>query len=220
MIQALNLLPVDAVLFDFDGTIINSYPGIQEAFDRAYFVTYSIANTVSVRPFIGPPIGKILQSVNDESDEKEINSFVSSFKKVYDTETFKLSVLYTGIIELLEVLFRNDIKMYIVTNKREKATKLIANYLQIENFFSGFYCSDTKEKYTSKADIVKDVLEVEKLDNEKCVFVGDTSQDENSAVENSIPFVYAAYGYGDLQGIQRTIEHPIETLNFINHQKK
>jgi phosphoglycolate phosphatase len=220
MTEVLDLLDVDAILLDFDGTIIDSYPGIQEAFDKAYFMTYARANNVSIKPFIGPAISQILQCVNNETDVQKIEAFIRSFKNIYDTDTYRSSVLYAGIFELLEILFRAGIDLFIVTNKRGKATELIARYLEIEHFFSGFYCSDSKEQYSSKAEIVKDVLEVEELDSAKCIFIGDTSQDENSALQNNIPFVYAAYGYGDLQGIQRTIQHPIETLNFINYLKK
>jgi phosphoglycolate phosphatase len=211
----LKLLNVDAVLLDFDGTVIDSYPGIQQAFDEAYFLTYSVANELSIQSFIGPPIDRILVNVNNETSAEKVALFVTFFKNRYDTECYKSSVLYDGLKELLQQLFEKGIKLFIVTNKREKATRLITNYLEIDHFFSGYYCSDSKENYTSKSDIVKDVLEVEKLDSSKSVLVGDTEQDQISAQHNNIPFVYAAYGYGNLQKIERTVQTPLEILNFI-----
>lgn len=213
----MDLLNIEAVLFDFDGTIIDSYPGIQKAFDKAYFSTYSVHNIVSIEPYIGPPIDKILANVNNETNFEKIASFVSSFKTIYDTEGFKFSVLYEGMRELLEELFKNGVRLFIVTNKREKPTRLITGYLGIANFFSGYYCSDSKSEYSSKAAIVEDMLQVERLNPTNCVLVGDTVQDEVAAKQNNIPFVYAAYGYGKLPGIERSVQSPVETLNFINY---
>lgn len=215
----MELLNVEAVLFDFDGTVIDSYPGIQQAFDEAYFLTYAEVNNVSIQPYIGPPIDKILANVNNETDPDKIASFVSYFKNRYDTETYKSSVLYDGMKELLDGLYNNNIRLFIVTNKREKPTRLITDHLGIAQFFSGFYCSDSKEQYSSKAVIVNDLLAVESLDNKKCVLVGDTSQDEAAASQNDVPFVYAAFGYGNLHQVERLVNEPLEIFKFIKYIK-
>lgn len=210
----------EAVLFDFDGTIIDSCPGIQKAFDKAYLKIYSVENKLSVQPHIGPPIGKILSSVNGETDPEIINSFINFFKEDYDTESYKSSVLFEGMKDVLKELYDNDVKIFIVTNKREKATKLIAKYLHIDDFFSGIYCSDSKSHYSSKAMIVNEIIENEKLQKENPVLVGDTQQDESAARENNIEFIYAAYGYEKLKGDHKTIFAPQQILNFINLKVK
>jgi len=211
-----NLLQVEAVLFDLDGTIIDSYPGIQKAFDNAYFTMYSVENKTSIKPFIGPPIPVILGKVNGETNDDKIEEFVKLFKNSYDTENFKLSVLYQGMKELLEDLRNKGIKLYIVTNKRQKPTELITKYLNIEHYFCALYCIDTNNGYSSKAEMVKDVLVVEGLSSDKCVLIGDTYQDENSAKPNNITFIYAAYGYGDVSKAGISICEPLDTLKFIN----
>ncbi len=210
------LLKVEAVLFDLDGTVIDSYPGIQNAFDNAYLKVYSVTNKISIRPFIGPPIHQILVKVNGESNENKMEEFVNLFKHCYDTEDFKLSVLYNGMRELLDYLFKRGIKLFIVTNKRQKPTELITKYLNIEHYFCALYCIDSKEGYYSKAQMVKDVLGAEGLSSDKCVLIGDTYQDEISAKPNNITFIYAAYGYGDLSEVNR-ISKPLDTLKFINN---
>lgn len=208
---------VEAVLFDLDGTIIDSYPGIQKAFDNAYRKLYSAENRISIKPFIGPPVPVILAKVNGETGEKKIVEFVKLFRDSYDTEDFKLSVLFEGMKELLESLKNKGIKLFIVTNKRRRPTELITKYLSIEHYFCALYCIDSNKGYASKAEMVKDLLEVEGLRSEQCVLVGDTCQDENSAKPNNITFIYAAYGYGNLNKVDRSIKTPLETLNFINN---
>jgi len=213
----LDSLKTEAVLLDLDGTVIDSYPGIQKAFDNAYLKLYSIANKTSIRPFIGPPIPKILVKVNGETNDNKIAEFFTLFKDCYDTEDFKSSVLYIGIRELLENLCYRGIKLFIVTNKRQKPTELITKYLNIEHYFCAFYCIDSKRRYSSKAEMVKDILEAEGLSSSKCVLIGDTKQDKVSAELNNITFIYAEYGYGDLIKVDRSITEPLDTLKLINN---
>ncbi|MEJ7682703.1 MAG: hypothetical protein WKG06_33565 [Segetibacter sp.] len=69
----------------------------------------------------------------------------------------------------------------------------------------------------SKAEMVKDILEVEGLSSSKCVLIGDTYQDKISARPNNITFIYAAYGYGDLIEVEKSINEPLDALKFINN---
>ncbi|HEX8279523.1 MAG TPA: HAD hydrolase-like protein [Segetibacter sp.] len=213
----MNLSQVEAVLFDLDGTVIDSYPGIQKAFDNAYLKLYSVTNQTSIKDFIGPPMPLILARVNGETDNNKIERFVKLFKDSYDAEDFKLSVLYKGMKELLEDLYNRGIKLFLVTNKRQKPTELITKYLNIEHYFCALYCIDSNKGYPSKGEMVKDILEVERLSSNKCVLIGDTYQDEISAKPNNITFIYAAYGYGSLSNVDRSISQPLETLKFINN---
>lgn len=209
---------VEAVLFDLDGTIIDSYSGIQSAFDRAYSSVYHKENAVSIKALIGPPIQKILYNVNGEVDSNTINAFVSFYKKYYDSEEYKRSVLYSEIEELFKELANRGIKMFVATNKRKNATELILSYLSLSHYFCRVYCPDSNiSNYSTKVEMVKDLLEKEDLKPESCFLVGDTAQDEIAAKENKIPFIYASYGYGKLIDIEKKISKPMEVLRFINN---
>jgi phosphoglycolate phosphatase len=213
----LKVSDLKTVLFDLDGTIIDSYPGIQQAFDNAYYKVYKVRNTTSIKSLIGPPIPKILFNCNGETDEDTINLFVNHFKECYDTEDLKCSVLYDGIPELLEELQSRQVRMFIVTNKRERPTKLIMQFLNLENYFCGFYCSDNKAHYPSKELMVQDLLKIESVEPRHSILVGDTLQDKRAACFNKVSFVYAAYGYGTLEDIECKVEKPLEILNLINY---
>ena len=205
------------MLFDLDGTIIDSYPGIQKAFDNAFYKVYNVRNTTSIKSLIGPPIDKILFNCNGETDPDKIDLFVNQFKECYDTEDLKCSILYDGVRELLQELQRKQVRMFIVTNKRERPTKLIMEFLNLENYFCDFYCSDSKGIYSSKELIVQDLLKIETVAPSDSILVGDTLQDKRAASYNNVSFVYAAYGYGALEDIEYKVEKPLEILNLINY---
>lgn len=210
-------MKVENVIFDLDGTIIDSYPGILNAFNSAYKKLYGIDNNVDLKPHIGPPLREILTSVNGETDKEKLERFALLFKEQYDNEDFKLSVLYEGMNVLLKHLHQAGIKIFLATNKREKPTRLIAKYLFENDYFCGIYCSDLENKnYASKVEMVRDLIENENLKPETTVLIGDASHDEEAAKQNNIAFIYAAYGFGNLEGIEKTILNPSETLNFIN----
>jgi phosphoglycolate phosphatase len=205
------------VLFDLDGTVIDSYPGIQKAFDNAYLKVYKVSNTTSIKSLIGPPIQKILFSCNGETNEETINLFVNHFKECYDTEDLKHSVLYDGVRELLQELQRKQVKMFIVTNKRERPTKLIMEFLNLDNYFCDFYCSDNKAVYPSKELMVQDLLKMETVEPSASILVGDTLQDKRAATFNNVSFVYAAYGYGALDDVEYMVDKPLDILNLIKY---
>lgn len=210
-------MEVDAVLFDLDGTIIDSYAGIQSAFDIAYLHVYGKPNTTSIKSIIGPPIGEILVRLNQEQDVQKVDEFIEVFKHHYDSLEFKKSTLYEGMNEVLIRLNEAGIKLYIATNKRLAATKLILNYLNIINHFSGVYSSDSKSPaYSSKEVMVADILKTENLQASNTVLIGDTYQDEIAAKFNGIKFIYADYGFGNLSAPQFRISKPLEALSFIN----
>jgi phosphoglycolate phosphatase len=213
----LRVADLKTVLFDLDGTIIDSYPGIQKAFDNAYYKVYNVRNTTSIKSLIGPPIHQILFNCNGETDPDTIDLFVNHFKECYDTEDLKCSVLYDGIPELLQELQSKQIRMFIVTNKRERPTKLIMEFLNLENYFCDFYCSDNKGVYPSKELMVQDLLKIETVEPSHSILVGDTLQDKRAASFNNVSFVYASYGYGTLENLECKVGKPLEILNLINY---
>ncbi len=115
--------------------------------------------------------------------------------------------------ELLKQLTTRGIKLYIATNKRSNPTSLILNYLSFQTYFNRIYCSDTNGKtYASKIEMVKDILEKEKLKPRNTILIGDTYQDQIAAKQNEITFIYAAYGFGNLESVEKTIDRPLEAL--------
>lgn len=209
-------MPVRNILFDLDGTVIDSYPGIQAAFNHAYVKLYGAPCSHDIRAFVGPPIKNIFAEISGEKDASKVELFAGHFQSEYDTDHYRKSELYPGMTDLLKQLSDKGMQLYIATNKRIKPTLLILDYLDIAPYFKAVYSADsTQPSYKSKVEMVAAILENESLNPAETLLIGDTHHDQEAAERNNIGFIYAGYGFGALTGIDKTIDHALQTLNYI-----
>jgi phosphoglycolate phosphatase len=186
------------ILFDLDGTLIDSAPGIEESFNKAYLKIYNKECPQIITTFIGPPLEQILTLINGETNLETIKLFVDEYKHHYDNEGFKKSVLYDGVESVLKILFENKLNLFISTNKREKPTKLILEYLSIGKYFTEIYCPDILEiKFKNKTELISYILLNNSLQLNETLLIGDTLHDGIAAEANKIDFAIVEYGYGE-----------------------
>jgi phosphoglycolate phosphatase len=204
------------ILFDLDGTLIDSAPGIEASFYKAYLKVYNKVCPKNISTFIGPPIDQVLTAVNGETNLETINRFVEAFKKHYDTEGFKKTRLYDDVEIVLDILLKNKLNVFIATNKRVKPTKLILEYLSISKYFNDIYCSDIVEsKFKNKTELIAHILNTNYLELSKTIMIGDTMDDGISAYEKNIAFVFANYGYGKYDKFKFKINSIKELFDFL-----
>src|SRR5215213_6656233 len=103
---------VENILFDLDGTIIDSYPGIQSSFSYAYEKLYNKPCVYNIRSHVGPPLKEILTSISGETKSDRLDSFIGYFQEKYDSEHYKVCELYEGITELLKYLSGIGINLF------------------------------------------------------------------------------------------------------------
>lgn len=198
------------ILFDLDGTLIDSAPGIVKSFSFSYNKIYGVECSKDIKSLIGPPINEVLFAVNGETDSTVIKEFLDAFKLHYDNEGFKKSQLFENVSEVLKSLLNNNLELYIATNKRKKPTNLILEYLNLDQYFKGVYCPDSFEFiFENKTKLVQDLLTSFTLEKSESLFVGDTSHDGIAAEANGLDFALVEYGYGNY-------ENPTYTINNIN----
>ena len=203
-------------LFDLDGTLIDSAPGIEASFYIAYLKVYNTACPKNIRTFIGPPIDQVLKRVNGESNLEIINYFVDTFKQHYDTEGYKKSKLYDDVKWVLDFLLENKLNIFIATNKRLKPTKLILEYLSIGKYFNNIYCPDIlKEKFKNKTELICHLLKTNSLLLNETIMIGDTIHDGIAADENKLDFAFVEYGYGQYESSKYKLNNIKQIINIL-----
>lgn len=203
-------------LFDLDGTLIDSAPGIEASFYFAYLKVYNKECPKKITTFIGPPIDQVLTTVNGETNLEIINRFVDAFKQHYDSEGYKNSKLYDDVESVLEILLKNKSKTFIATNKRVKPTKLILECLSIGKYFHAIYCPDILEyKFKNKTDLIAYILRINSLLLSETIMIGDTMHDGLAADENKLDFALVEYGYGEYEKSKYKLKHFKQLINIL-----
>ncbi len=203
-------------IFDLDGTIIDSFPGIQHSFEVAYEKALSKPCSIDIKALIGPPIGDIFKKVTQIEDPAIVNAFVQEFQTQYDTEGYKHSVIYDGYDEVFRYLEDLGMNLYIATYKRDLPTKLILAEKDLKKYFNGIYTVDMHgERFPNKTAMVSELLLKNALNPEKCLFIGDTLHDCIASKENNIKFAFASFGYGSMEDAEIILKKPLDLLNYI-----
>ena len=204
------------ILFDLDGTLIDSAPGIEASFYIAYLKVYNTACPKNITTFIGPPIDQVLTAVNGETNLEIIKCFLDAFKQHYDTEGYKKSKLYDDVELVLEVLLKNKLNVFIATNKRVKPTKLILEYLSISKYFNEIYCPDIANfKFKNKTEVIAHILKTNSLLFNETIMIGDTIHDGLAADENKLDFAFVQYGYGEYENSKYKLNNINQLINIL-----
>jgi len=179
-----------SIIFDLDGTLIDSFPGIYEALsDACEAVDGTIFTEDSLQ--VGPPVVGMLKQVAAHYSDDMVKKAVALFRGSYDGELWKRYNVYPGAQDILEQLVASKRFLFLATNKPQAPTLEILNDLGWMSFFASVSCFD-KNKYKDKTHLVSKI----DLLGTKALLVGDTESDEVAATKNSIDFCFCDYGYG------------------------
>lgn len=190
----------DIVLFDLDGTLIDSGPGIISS------ITYALKNEgikipdkTEMRRFIGPPIQKGLMEICGLSKEKSKELSIK-YREYYEKNCWNKNELYPGIKDLLKDLKSAGILLAIATSRPESSALKIINYYGLDKIFDEIITAKDDNPHIPKKDLIKTaVLRCEQksgLKNLSAVMVGDTHYDMDGARLYNIPAIGVTYGYG------------------------
>ena len=187
-----------AIIFDLDGTLIDSRAAILDAFGKA-LAERGIAPRLALSAVrIGPPLAETLRELSGSDDAALLDSLAEHFKAHYDSTGYRASEVFAGIPELLAALTASGARCFLATNKRIAPTRLIVQYLQWEPYFAGIYALDRETpRLPDKSSMLGRLLAEQALDAKKCIYVGDTPEDEAAARANGLPFAAVSWGYGE-----------------------
>ncbi|MCO6540789.1 MAG: HAD hydrolase-like protein [Lactobacillus sp.] len=214
------------ILFDLDGTIVDSGEGIMNALRYSYQKENLPVPLESVlRKFIGPPLVESFQKYSDIIPNSDLSqSLLADFQEFYNEKGWQQLSLYPQIIELLTKLQQKGCKAYIATAKPELFAKKIISHLQLDNYFQGIYGADLSETMHKSDVIAAAIRQAQLTDLQTTVMIGDRDTDVIGAAANNLKTIGVLYGFGTQEelenaGVIATIKQPLDLLSQIGVNK-
>lgn len=184
------------VIFDLDGTLLNTYADIAVATNQALakrgYPTHSVE---VIRSFVGNGINKLFERALPEGHKDEFLEIRKDFIPYYNEHGTDFTFPFEGITETLYTMQRMGLKIGVASNKYEQATKyLIDSYFPEINFAAVI---GQREGVPVKPDpsIVKEIMESAEIhDNNEVLYVGDSGVDMQTAKNAGVDAVGVTWG--------------------------
>ncbi len=185
------------LVFDLDGTLIDSSRGILESLRGAFAACGRKPVRALAADVIGPPLRETLALLAGSADKAVVGPLAEAFKTHYDDQGYRLTEVFPGVEELLRQLAALGYPMLIATNKRLRPTLLILEHLGWAELFGGVYALDAFEPPArDKSAMLGAILSQHRFAPEATLYIGDRDEDGAAAAANAMPFAWAAWGYG------------------------
>ena len=184
------------LIFDLDGTLVDSSPGILASLS----VAFSASKLEPVEPLnnrlIGPPLREVLHSLCADPEPAVLDNLINQFKAHYDTAGFKQTNPFPKVEEMIRTLSRAKIPMHIATNKRAHPTKQILDAMGWSRMFDKILSPDSfNPALPRKSAILIRLLAEANLASQDCLYIGDRYDDYKAAKEAGIQFALAEWGF-------------------------
>jgi len=192
-----------SLLFDLDGTLLDSLPGIRHSAEAAFRACGLEKGAVDLRSLIGPPIRTILgRMAVERATEEELDQLERSFRWSYDTEGWKMTPHYPGAAEALRKMQAQGKRLFVVSNKPWHISVKILEAEETLGLFEEIVTRDSRTPaYQDKQEMIRYLTQKLELDPTECLMIGDTMEDAEAAKKTGMQFCLMTHGYGDVPDV-------------------
>lgn len=186
------------IVFDLDGTLIDSAPDIHGIANALLAVEGKEAITLDeARDFIGNGAGVFVQKMRAARDipDSEQARLLADFVARYD-DAVTLTVPYPGVVDALQTLRDAGHIMGICTNKPIRPCRAVLEHLKLDPFFETFWGGDSLPVH--KPDPAPLHAAFAALGDGPMLYVGDSDVDAETAQRAEVPFLLYTEGYRKL----------------------
>lgn len=209
------------ILFDLDGTLIDSGKGIINAVKYA-LKKYGIdeTNEALLRSFVGPPLNQQFAKCYGFSAEKSLEA-VMVFREYYETKGILENEMYKDIDKVLKHLKEQGNFLMVATSKPEKFAHNILAQHDLEKYFDFIGGSLVDGSRVTKIQVLDHVLKTNEINNaDEALMIGDTKYDMIGAKNFNLKTVAVTYGYGTKEELLAAkpdfvVDTPTEILQII-----
>lgn len=192
------------VLFDLDGTLTDSAPGITNSVIYA-LKKYGIEvdDRKSLYKFVGPPLADSFERYYGFSKEK-IKKTIEYYHEYYREKGMFENLVYEGLENLLKTLKDNDMTLIVATSKPQVLAQKILEHFNIAKYFTCIAGSNLDGTRSKKGEVITYALESCGItDLSEVIMIGDRKYDIIGAKQAGVTSIGVLYGYGDRNELEK-----------------
>ena len=185
------------ILFDLDGTLTDSGPGITNSVAYALKKWGIIENDVNkLKKFVGPPLDTSFAKYYGFSKEKCVQA-IQYYREYYLTKGIYENQVYDGLEEVLKKLKEAGKQLVVATSKPEVFAREIIRYFHLDSYFSYVAGMELDGGRGTKAEVIEYAIRsCGAEDRREILMIGDRKHDVIGAREAGIDCVGVLYGFG------------------------
>lgn len=191
--------PYDIVLWDLDGTIMDSAEGIFLSFEHVFTAMGRPAPTrEELRRYLGPPLVSTFGELLEFSPADTARAI-----EIYRDEYHRMGAFaaepFPGVIDLIAEVRQHGMLTALATSKAETAARLVTEHFHLDELFDVYGCATDDDTRKTKSDVLEMVLDSfadRNVPNERIVLIGDRIHDVEGAAEFGLDCVLVEWGYG------------------------
>lgn len=205
-------ISMDSMIFDVDGTLWNSTEIVAKAWTKAIEENtemHMVITAAQLRSLFGQTLPDIARQIfPEETTERQLELIDLCCEEEHRMLLKTPAPTYPGLEDTLEVLSKTY-PLYIVSNCEAGYIETFLKTTGLGSYFQGHLCpGDTGN---AKAANIRQIVQDYNL--KEPVYVGDTDGDYRACQEAGVPFVFASYGFGQVDTPDYTIEQLKDLIN-------
>ncbi|MDO5672380.1 MAG: HAD hydrolase-like protein [Actinomycetaceae bacterium] len=199
------MLPPKVVIFDLDGTLLNSIEVVTTSLAETLQVELGLEHQAEDLVWaVGPPIAETIEKLMPGETPERRREVLDSYRGRYTARSLDVKP-YPGIMDALRALHARGIRMAIATSKQEVAAQEIVEHLGIDKMMVAVCGADPNEIHADKSGIVGEALKGLGISTpvdqgERVVMVGDRFYDVVGAGKNGIPTLFVTWAGTSAEG--------------------
>ena len=203
------------VVFDIDGTLLDSATGIIAGFQHALrSVGFEPPDAATLRLDLGPPVGQIFTALGLPA--ADLQAAVLAYRTFYLAQGLQQSTPYDGVLDVLEELNAAGVVLATATAKRTEIARAIIEHHGLTHFFAVVNGVD-EQHHTKTATLGHTLRLLDRPDTRQVVMVGDRHSDITAAQNCDVLPIAVTWGYGSSDELRATgaelIDQPRQLLD-------